>query len=239
MQVTRRLPSKPQRRGFTLIELLVVISIIAVLAALILPGIGAARETARRTQCMSQMRNVAMAIQVYATNNNGNLPFLITNPFVNTSTILVDTDGDATTPNPSSLTGAVGATWCIQLLPYLENQALFDRITAGNGEAAGNLNDRPSVLQNTNIQVYTCPDDPNSDAPGCLSFVANAGYTTSAFWGLPMTAAHIPGGPYDFSFDNYTTAAPFHSSEDEEVFRGTGMFFQEGAAGRSAIDRVP
>src|SRR5262245_38465430 len=77
MQVKRRLPSKPQRRGFTLIELLVVISIIAVLAALILPGIGAARETARRTQCMSQMRNVSFALQTYATNNSGGLPYLV------------------------------------------------------------------------------------------------------------------------------------------------------------------
>lgn len=232
MQVTRRVTPKPQRRGFTLIELLVVISIIAVLAALLLPGIGAARATARRTQCMNQMRNVSMATQVYATNNNGSLPHLITNPAINPSTVQIDTDGAAATPG-------YGASWAVQLLPYLENQSLFDRLTAGDGEAVANGNDRPSVLIGTSIQIYTCPDDPDTDAPGTLSFVANAGYTTEAFWGLDLDAPHIPGGPYDFSFDNYLPAPGQRSNDDIDVFKGTGLFFVESNFGRSALDRIP
>lgn len=235
MQVTRRTTRKPQRRGFTLIELLVVISIIAVLAALILPGINAARETARRTQCMSQMRNVSLALQTYATNNGGNLPYLMTFPTAtNMGTVQIDTDNDATTPG-------IGASWAVQLLPYLEAQALFDRITLGAAPLAGN--DSPAQLALTNLQVYTCPDDPNSDANGTLSFVANAGYTTSDFWGASL-AGHIPGvgaptSSYDFSFDTYQAGAA--TSEDVEVFRGTGMFLAENPNGaiRSALDRVP
>ncbi|MDA3960383.1 MAG: DUF1559 domain-containing protein [Planctomycetota bacterium] len=64
----------PSRSGFTLIELLVVISIIAVLAALLIPAVGMAREAARATQCMSNLRQVGMAMQGYADDWEGLLP---------------------------------------------------------------------------------------------------------------------------------------------------------------------
>jgi prepilin-type N-terminal cleavage/methylation domain-containing protein/prepilin-type processing-associated H-X9-DG protein len=55
-----------RRRGFTLIELLVVIAVIAILAALLLPVFAQAREAARKTQCLSNQKNIGLAIMLYA-----------------------------------------------------------------------------------------------------------------------------------------------------------------------------
>ncbi len=63
----------PRKRGFTLVELLVVIAIIGVLVALLLPAVQMAREAARRSQCAENMKQLAMAINLYA-NSKGQLP---------------------------------------------------------------------------------------------------------------------------------------------------------------------
>jgi prepilin-type N-terminal cleavage/methylation domain-containing protein/prepilin-type processing-associated H-X9-DG protein len=56
-----------RRKGFTLIELLVVIAIIGILAAMLFPVFARARESARKTQCLANVKNIAMAIQIYLT----------------------------------------------------------------------------------------------------------------------------------------------------------------------------
>ena len=62
------------RRGFTLIELLVVIAIIGILAAMVFPVFARARESARKAVCLSNVKNIALAIQMYLADNNDTLP---------------------------------------------------------------------------------------------------------------------------------------------------------------------
>ena len=63
------------KRGFTLIELLVVIAIIAVLAAILFPVFATARGKARQTVCTSNLRQIGLALQMYAQDYDGMVPF--------------------------------------------------------------------------------------------------------------------------------------------------------------------
>jgi prepilin-type N-terminal cleavage/methylation domain-containing protein/prepilin-type processing-associated H-X9-DG protein len=64
-----------QPRGFTLIELLVVIAIIAVLAALLLPALASVRQRGYSAVCVSNLRQMGLAIHAYATDNEGRIPY--------------------------------------------------------------------------------------------------------------------------------------------------------------------
>ncbi len=68
------LASRTSAEGFTLIELLVVIAIISILAALLTPALQKARDSARGTQCMNNLRQVAFALQMYAGDNSDTFP---------------------------------------------------------------------------------------------------------------------------------------------------------------------
>src|SRR5262249_43910486 len=77
MQATTHRPIdrlSDRRRAFTLVELLVVIGIIAVLIAILMPALSKARESAMRTKCATQLREVVAGLTMYANDNKGYLP---------------------------------------------------------------------------------------------------------------------------------------------------------------------
>ena len=68
------LPSRHQR-GFTLIELLVVLAVIAILSAMLLPAMAGAQAKARKTACLSNLRQLGIAIHNYASDAEGRIPY--------------------------------------------------------------------------------------------------------------------------------------------------------------------
>ena len=129
-----------RRRGFTLIELLVVIAIIGLLVALLLPAVQSARETARRTECTNNLKQIAMGLHGY----HGALAAL---PWGNAY---------GTSGHPK-----VALSWAALVLPYVERLAHYDLFDfALDGSDPAN-----AAAVTTPIKIYACPSDPASSTP--------------------------------------------------------------------------
>jgi prepilin-type N-terminal cleavage/methylation domain-containing protein len=151
--------NRSYRKAFTLVELLVVIAIIGVLVSLLLPAVNSAREAARRLQCKSNIRQIGLAVMNFESANGalppgGWLSYPDESSGVNCgSTFSVNN-------NCFDLRGTNGGptvSWIVLVLPFMEEQALFDDF-----DFTRSVFDQPANPQQRQVGSLTCPTDPGN-----------------------------------------------------------------------------
>ncbi len=132
-----------RRNAFTLVELLVVIAIIGILIAMLLPAVQAAREAARRMSCTNNLKQIGLALHNYH-DTHRTLP---------TGWIGFNASGAA------DFVGEPGWAWSTRILPFLEQQPLYETIDT-NTWVADPVNDRARV---STVPTFICPSDVGKD----------------------------------------------------------------------------
>lgn len=158
------------RSAFTLVELLVVIAIIGLLIGLLLPAVQAAREAARRMQCSDHLKQLGLALQSH---HDVTLRF---------------PPGDVVSPVDPAASGRASWGWGTFILPYLEQQALYNQLKASSLELHDVLQDpqlRP--VAQTVLPIYVCPSDPVQELN------ANRRFTNTEYGNLAVATASYVG----------------------------------------------
>jgi prepilin-type N-terminal cleavage/methylation domain-containing protein/prepilin-type processing-associated H-X9-DG protein len=127
--------SSRYRNGFTLIELLVVIAIIAVLIGLLVPAVQKVRESAGRLSCQNNVKQIALALHTFYDSFHG-------------------------FPKAGKLSNEL--SWHVYLLPFIEQENLYNRFnrSPGSFDGAGGTGPMKNELAFNKISIYLCPSSP-------------------------------------------------------------------------------
>ncbi len=190
---------RQRRRGFTLVELLVVIAIIGVLMGLLLPAVQAARESARRTQCLNQLRQQAIALNAYHSQEQH-------------------------FPAGGRLhhrKGSAGVGWQVLVLPMLEQLPLYEEIGVLSDGGAKYL------IHNRMPPVFHCPSsnplstDPDENQNS--SYVGIAGARASDYPSSTRRgAAYVDGVLH---FDSKANTASISDGTSNTLLVGERTYF--------------
>jgi prepilin-type N-terminal cleavage/methylation domain-containing protein/prepilin-type processing-associated H-X9-DG protein len=217
------------RRAFTLVELLVVIAIIGILVALLLPAVQAAREAARRAQCINRMKQITLAT-VEVAEATTKLPAARKGCDGGGSGIVDECTVGQFTGNIAGVDQAYqGASIFVQILPNIEQQALYDRFDIKNktiwngGQWNQWFNDATLMAAvGTVVEDYICPSDGDR-----LNFSEYLHDAPTKFNAATSSYAACAGdvGPPNGNDARYPQRKDPHGQPFNLKFNNTGVFY--------------
>ncbi len=198
------------RKGFTLIELLVVIAIIAILIGLLLPAVQRVREASNRATCANNMKQIGLAVHNYENTFSILQPSRYSGMFPTTN------------PGPSPPSGAGNASVTVMILPYMEQEALYNKCVTYDGVFAA-MNDVnvwqmafPGAPNNrcrtVKVKTYICPSDATITSRGLTATQGDWGsmsyiYSYMVFGGSGMPTTYVGASGYGNNYSKYTLAS--------------------------------
>lgn len=194
---------KHRTSGFTLIELLVVVAIIAILIGLLLVAIQRVRESSNRMACTNNLKQIGLALQTHH-DANGRFPAAVLMPYAN-----AETEFQNTARNP------FGPNWAVFILPYIEQQALYNQANPGSYPGTKNFGNPATYnvswrsIRGTKLKGFVCPSDRGHD----VLFTDPSGIPAEGGWARGNYAASDSAGDADHHIGG-------NSNPKEDPFEG-------------------